>query len=864
LTRSTTYDNSITHQVYAGNQIYVSGGSTLANQIFTESNVGSNTDGSIRFGTDFLSFISTTATSYTAGNGINITGSTISAVAGLTNTISVVSSGINLATYGTAGTYGSSTAIPNVTTDVYGRVTVNSTSAVIAPAGTLTGTTLASNVVSSSLTSVGTISSGTWQGSAIGIAYGGTGATTSAGALAAIGASPVVGSTSLVTVGTITTGTWNGGIIPVNYGGTGFSLTAQLGTNQTATPSAVWATSAYSFFGSSGPAAFQTGNSLPTSIGGTGLTSFTNNGAVYANSTSTLTTGTLPIASGGTGTTTSTGSGSVVLATSPTVSGLKTNNLTVTGSTGAATQTRYMGGTSGTAPASGTFQVGDYVVDTTGAIWICTIAGTPGSWVQVGAASGSSGTTSVLASATGTAQTAAISNQLLYTATVAGMYEIAYYAKVTTAATTSSTLGAFSVTTTDVDGNTVTTTGSSSSQNALSGSNAAFISGTIKAYVAAGGAMTFSLGYSSSGATPMAYEYYVLATSPSATAILSVQNTAGKNVLVNGAMEFWQRGTSFTSSSSVQYTADRWCAWGAFATNTGSFQISRIAAGSLGATNNNVSFQYASRIQRVSGQTSTAQPIFGQSLETASSIPFAGQTVTFSFYARAGANYSASGSSLQLALVSNVGAADQNIATNYASPTNVISQSATLTTVWQRYVYSGVIPTNTTGFAVQFLYTPTGTAGANDYYDITGVQIELGGVATSFSRAAGNYGQELNLCQRYYQTGGGVANATPSFVTLVSSGDTRGFFPLSTTMRATPAVSFNNYLWRASAVGNSGTVLSADFGVITANVTNTQFGILVNSGLSNFNPASTSVVSWGVSTVNAGTQNLTWYASAEL
>lgn len=43
---------------------------------------------------------------------------------------------------------------------------------------------------------------------------------------------------------------------------------------------------------------------IATGYGGTGLTSFTNNGAVYANSTSTLTTGTLPVASGGTGQTT--------------------------------------------------------------------------------------------------------------------------------------------------------------------------------------------------------------------------------------------------------------------------------------------------------------------------------------------------------------------------------------------------------------------------------------------------------------------------------------------------------------------------------------------------------------------------------
>ena len=46
---------------------------------------------------------------------------------------------------------------------------------------------------------------------------------------------------------------------------------------------------------------------LPTANGGTNLTSFTTNGAVYATSTSALTTGTLPVGSGGTGATTLTG-----------------------------------------------------------------------------------------------------------------------------------------------------------------------------------------------------------------------------------------------------------------------------------------------------------------------------------------------------------------------------------------------------------------------------------------------------------------------------------------------------------------------------------------------------------------------------
>src|SRR4051812_11445901 len=42
---------------------------------------------------------------------------------------------------------------------------------------------------------------------------------------------------------------------------------------------------------------------------------------------------------------------------------------------------------------------------------------------------------------------------------------------------------------------------------------------------------------------------------------LTSGTTLGRNKLMNGDFNIWQRGTSFASMSTTQYTADRWKFW---------------------------------------------------------------------------------------------------------------------------------------------------------------------------------------------------------------------------------------------------------------------------------------------------------------
>ena len=229
-----------------------------------------------------------------------------------------------------------------------------------------------------------------------------------------------------------------------------------------------------------------------------------------------------------------------------------------------------------------------------------------------------------------------------------------------------------------------------------------------------------------------------------ATTGLRWQEPKATNPVLNSAFQVWQRGTSVAiAASSTGYTADRWGA------NTGANGASTISRQTTSDTTNLPNIQYCARVQRNSGQTGTGGFAFYQSFETINSIPFAGKTVTVSFYARKGANYSQASSQLTFQLLSGTGT-DQNILSGYTGLAIPLQSNVTLTTTWQRFSVTGTIATTATEFAVGFEYTPVGTAGAADYYEVTGVQLEVGSVATPFKTYAGTIQGELAACQRYY------------------------------------------------------------------------------------------------------------------
>ena len=293
-----------------------------------------------------------------------------------------------------------------------------------------------------------------------------------------------------------------------------------------------------------------------------------------------------------------------------------------------------------------------------------------------------------------------------------------------------------------------------------------------------------------------------------------------KNKIINGAMAINQRVSSLSTNNTQGYYVDRM--WGFSGVSTAA-TFSQISSTGLAG------FPNAARVQRTAANTGTNFVLTGQIVESNNLQDLQGQTVSISFWARAGANYSASASGLLVNLRTGT-TADQGLNALVSGWAGAVDQNTTmtLTTSWQRFtVTSFSVPSNAQELTVFFGYNPIGTAGANDWFDITGVQLEKGSTATSFDVRP--YGTELQLCQRYFfRWEPGLGNVIGTFQAYSSTGTIGTYCYLPVQMRTAPTVTFSaaSHFQALNATGN----VNNAFSNLPGSMNNTVISIGTQSG----------------------------------
>jgi hypothetical protein len=157
LTRATDFDTAA--EIASGDFTFVSNGTLYANTGWVQTDPVTTVGSSPVVWQQFSG-----SGTYTAGTGLTLTGSQFS----ITNT------GV------TAATYGSASQVPVVAVNAQGQITSASNSSIAIDGNQITSGTVGSSYISGSytgITGVGTLTAGTWNGSTITTAYGGTGLT---------------------------------------------------------------------------------------------------------------------------------------------------------------------------------------------------------------------------------------------------------------------------------------------------------------------------------------------------------------------------------------------------------------------------------------------------------------------------------------------------------------------------------------------------------------------------------------------------------------------------------------------------------------------------------------------------------------
>ena len=244
-------------------------------------------------------------------------------------------------------------------------------------------------------------------------------------------------------------------------------------------------------------------------------------------------------------------------------------------------------------------------------------------------------------------------------------------------------------------------------------------------------------------------------------------NVIGKNRIINGNFDFWQRGT--TASYSVQsskYLADRWLMR---TTATADVTISQqsFTVGQTDVPNNP---KYFYRWDITSHTTGSGR--LEQRIEDVST--FAGNTCTLSFWAKCNSSQTMSTAYQQI------------FGTGGSTAVTTSGSSFSLTTAWQKFTVTVTLP-SISGKTI---------AGGNDFLglrfnmpatvctvDIAQVQLEAGESATEFEHRP--YTTEVQLCERYYRRTGVIRFLTMGRFNQ-STGQVYDWWVLSPAMRAAP------------------------------------------------------------------------------
>ena len=301
-----------------------------------------------------------------------------------------------------------------------------------------------------------------------------------------------------------------------------------------------------------------------------------------------------------------------------------------------------------------------------------------------------------------------------------------------------------------------------------------------------------------------------------------------KNLIINGNMQIAQRGTSFNvNGANTKYTVDRFALGlteGDFtATQDTDIPTGQGFASSLKIDNNSAIATLAVGTQNFFEQKIEAQNLTQLSYGTANA-----KTITLSFWVKSNKT-------------------GTYIVWLYApSGGNMISNSYTISSAntWEKKTIAIVGDTSSLAFAnnngiglyVRFMIgagsnyqasplatswtpitSPTRYQGqvnladsTSNYINITGVQLEAGTTATDFERL--QYGQQLELCQRYcYKIGGDSAYTPFAMGTSYNTVGGNALVNYPVAMRATPTMT-PTYPIRSLNGGSTQAVSSVSFG----------------------------------------------------